>query len=131
MKLPPKARGWLACVTVLPLCASCATVTRGSSEPFGIISIPEGALVRASTGWTCMTPCEVEIARRSAFALDIEKPGYRAARVMVRAAHDDAGRRGLIGNIVFGGLIGAAIDSGSGAAFSHPVNPLVIELVPE
>ena len=118
-------------MTVLPLCASCATVTRGSSEPFGIISIPEGALVRASTGWTCMTPCQVEIARRSAFALDIEKPGYRSARVMVRAAHDDAGRRGLIGNIVFGGLIGAAIDSGSGAAFSHPVNPLVIELVPD
>lgn len=131
MKLPSNVSGWLACIAALPLCAACATVTRGSSEPFGIMSVPGGALVRASTGWTCVTPCEVEIARRSAFALDIEKPGYRTARVMVRAAHDEAGRRGLVGNIVFGGLIGAAIDSGSGAAFSHPVNPLVIKLVPD
>lgn len=131
MKLPPKVYAWLACMAALPLCAACATVTRGSSEAFEIVSIPDGAWVRASTGWSCVTPCEVEIARRSAFALDIEKPGYQQARVMVRAAHDEAGRRGLIGNIVFGGLIGAAIDSGSGAAFSHPVNPLVIELVPD
>ena len=131
MKLTAKACLCLACVAALLLCTACATVMRGSSEAFGIISIPDGARVRASTGWTCVTPCEVEISRRSAFALDIEKPGYRAARVVVRAAHDEAGRRGLIGNIVFGGLIGAAIDSGSGAAFSHPVNPLVIELVPD
>lgn len=32
---------------------------------------------------------------------------------------------------VSGGLIGAAIDSGRGAAFSHPVNPLAIGLVPD
>ena len=114
---------FLALVTV-----SCASVTRNSHESFEILSDPSGATVRSSTGWTCITPCKIEIKRRTAFALDIEKEGYQAIRMMVRAEIDSAGRTGLAGNIIFGGLIGAAIDSGSGAMYSHPVNPLVIQL---
>lgn len=125
MKLPARAFASFGWAATLPLLAACATLARGGSETFGITSVPEGAVVRASTGWTCVTPCDVEIARRSAFALDVEMAGYETARVMVQAVVDDAGRRGLAGNIVFGGLIGAAIDGGSGAMFSHPVNPLV------
>ncbi len=108
--------------------ASCATITRGSHETFQIESEPGGATVRSSTGWSCVTPCSIEVKRKSAFALDFEKIGYQPARVMVRAELDSAGRGGLAGNIVFGGLIGAAIDSGSGSMYSHPMNPLVVTL---
>ena len=108
--------------------ASCASVTRNSHENFEILSVPSGATVRSSTGWTCITPCNIKIKRRSAFALDIEKEGYQITRIMARAEIDSAGRTGLAGNIILGGLIGAAIDSGSGAMYSQPVNPFVIHL---
>jgi len=50
---------------------------------------------------------------------------------MVRADIDNNGKSGLAGNVILGGLIGAAIDSGSGAMYSHPINPLVVQLEEE
>ncbi len=106
----------------------CATITRSGVEAYQIESAPSGARVRASTGWACITPCERQIKRKSSFSLDIEKAGYRSIRVLVRAEIESSGRAGLAGNILFGGLIGAAIDSGTGAMYSHAVNPLVVQL---
>lgn len=121
-------RTGLALWTIVLALASCATVTRGANETFAIHSEPTGASVRSSTGWSCVTPCSINIGRKSSFALDLEKLGYERVRVMVRAEMDNAGRTGLAGNIVFGGLIGAAIDGGSGSMYSHPENPLLITL---
>ncbi len=114
--------------TFLFVMLGCTTITRGSAELFRIESVPSGALIRASTGWTCISPCERKINRRSSFSLDFEKQGFKTARVLVRAEIDGAGSTGLAGNIIFGGLIGAAIDGGTGAMYSHPVNPLVVQL---
>jgi hypothetical protein len=57
-------------------------------------------------------------------------PGYLPERVILRAEIDGKGQAGLGGNILVGGLLGAAIDGASGAMYSHGENPLVIELRP-
>ncbi len=66
--------------------------------------------------------------RRSHFALDIEMPGYKTARVLVNAEIDGAGQAGMAGNILLGGLIGAMVDGSSGAMYSHLDNPIVVVL---
>ena len=106
----------------------CATLTRGSLENFEIQTSPAGASVRASTGWRCVTPCEIQIKRVSAFAIDVEKAGYQPVRVLVKPERERGGKLALTGNILFGGFVGLAIDGMSGAAHGHLDNPLHINL---
>ncbi len=119
------------CLSAVCGLSACASLTRDTTEILGIQSEPSGAYVRASTGWDCVTPCEVKVKRRSHFALDIEMPGYKTARVLVNAEIDGAGQAGMAGNILIGGLIGAMVDGSSGAMYSHLENPVVVVLVPD
>jgi len=120
----------LMLVTVFAI-SGCASVTRNSTELLGIHSEPSGASVRSSTGWDCITPCEIEVERRSQFALDVELPGYKTARVLVEARIDGGGKAGMAGNILLGGVIGAIIDGSTGAMYSHGENPILVLLEPE
>lgn len=106
----------------------CATVTRGSTENLVILTEPDGALVRASIGWSCTTPCEIQIKRRSSFIIDIHKEGYEKVRVFVKPTRQPSGNLALTGNIIFGGLIGLAVDGATGAASTHLDNPIQITL---
>jgi hypothetical protein len=113
---------------LLALIAGCASVTRGRDNALAIESEPPGASVRSSTGWRCTTPCAVEVKRRSSFVIEVEKAGYLPARVLIEPRIDGAGSAGFAGNILVGGLIGAAIDGATGAMYSHGDKPIVVAL---
>lgn len=118
-----------AALGVLAL-AGCATITRGTTESFVIETNPPGARASLSNGLVCDTPCSLKVKRRGDFVVTLEKEGYETVTSTVTSSVDSGGGAGMAGNIVFGGIIGAGVDAGTGAMHSHKPNPLVVELTP-
>ncbi len=110
--------------------SGCATITRGTSEMYRIETDPPGAIATLSNNAVCKTPCDIRVNRRSSFRVDIIKPGYEDFSIYIQSTVDGAGKAGMAGNIIAGGIIGAGVDAGSGAMHSHQPNPLVVTLVP-
>ena len=110
------------------LLSSCATVTRGSEEVFEVYSTPEDAIVRLSNGISARTPASFKVKRRDPLNVTISKAGYKTRVVRVESQIDAGGGAAMAGNVVVGGLIGAAIDAGSGAMYVHKPNPLRVVL---
>ena len=52
----PKLIQVVAAAAIASLCASCATVTRGTTEQIQIVSDPPGAEARTSMGFVCVIP---------------------------------------------------------------------------
>jgi hypothetical protein len=110
--------------------ASCATVTRGTTTAFVVETIPSGARVELSTGQTCdATPCTfARISREAEFTVTVSKDGYETTTHAVTHRTAGAGGAGMAGNVILGGLIGAAIDANSGATQDLVPNPLTVHL---
>jgi len=108
---------------------ACATVTRGTSTEFKVISSPDGAQVKTSTGFTCSpTPCSMKMPRKDAFDVTISKDGYAAQVVHVRSAVQGGGAAGFAGNLVAGSIVGMAVDGSDGAMDDLIPNPLTVTL---
>lgn len=119
----------LACVGL----AGCATVTRGTDEVLTIESTPAGAEVVVSTGFTCITPCAVGLARRRSYGIRVSKPGFRPQAIAVNSSLAPLGAAGLVGNIGLSviSLVGIPVDLVSGATRRLQPNPVKVELVPD
>lgn len=125
-------RRLLPVIAILVL-SGCATVTRGSKEAFAIETDPVGAkadVTDARGMVSCHTPCSVKVKRRGPLHIVITKEGYEVLQSTVSSSIDGGGAAGMAGNVLVGGLIGAAVDAGSGAMHSHKPNPLVVKLIP-
>lgn len=120
----------LLILPLLTLATGCATVTRGTTEAMIIETDPAGANVVLSTGETCRSPCTLEKKRKDGFDVMIEKAGFETVEVAVISQTANAGAAGMAGNVVLGGLIGMAVDAGSGAMKELSPNPLQVKLVP-
>jgi PEGA domain len=119
--------GLAAATMLLP---ACATVTRGTSQKFAIESTPAQAEVALSTGQTCITPCKLKLKRKHGFTATFNKPGYETLRAQVKSKFSGGGAAAGAGNLLVGGIIGAAVDGSSGAMNNLTPNPLVVTLVP-
>lgn len=110
--------------------AGCATITRGSSTAFVVESTPAGAEVQLSTGqWCKATPCTfAKIKRDSEFGVTVTKAGYKTYTGAVTHKTAGGGGAGMAGNILFGGVIGAVVDSNNGATQDLVPNPMVVAL---
>jgi len=111
--------------------AGCGTITRGSNDTWVVETTPPGATVSTSNGYQCdSTPCAIKMPRRSEFVATIERDGYETVTVNVTHQISNAGGTSMAGNVLVGGIIGAAIDAGSGSMNDLVPNPVVITLVP-
>jgi hypothetical protein len=111
--------------------SGCATLTRGTTEPYTVISDPPGATATFSSGETCFTPCTVAKKRKESFNVTIEKIGYLPVDIMVESQTCDAGRVATAGNLVLvGSLVWFGIDQASGATRNLTPNPCEITLEP-
>lgn len=109
--------------------SGCATITRGTKDAFVVETDPSGAQVSTSIGHSCAaTPCTMKIPRRSDFTVTISKEGYEPWSGQVTNQISGQGGLGMAGNVVFGGLIGAGVDLGTGAMHDLTPNPLVVRL---
>ena len=111
--------------------AGCATTQRGATETFEVRSIPSGATASSTTGWECVTPCAVKVARRGDFVVTVRKEGYASKTFTVKSVPVQQRSRGLADRVrVDPGMIGSATDMLSGANREHQPNPLEVELDP-
>lgn len=108
----------------------CATITRGTKDTLVIESVPGGASVTLSNGMVGATPTSFKLSRKENVIVRIEKEGYEPVAVNVNSQVDTGGGMGMAGNVIFGGLIGAGIDAGTGATNSLKPNPVSVTLVP-
>lgn len=110
----------------------CATITKGSSQSVTVLTDPTGAECRFDRAGQSLaivnpTPGTVQIDKsKDAITIRCKKDGY-----METAGTLDSEFQGMtFGNILFGGIIGVAVDAGSGAMNQYP-SSLTLNLVPE
>ncbi len=120
----------LLLVAALCVLCGCATITRGTKEVLVVESDPVGAEVTTSIGLVGKTPATFKVSRKGGFTVTIVKEGYEPVTVQVGSQVAGGGAAGMAGNVILGGLIGAAVDAGSGAMKELKPNPIVVKLVP-
>ena len=102
----------VAAVCTLPALIGCATLTNGSHQDIPIASSPPGATVRSLSGQVCVTPGKLRLKRNKDHVLTATLPGHRAKRQSLSRELDGI----IFGNLIFGGIPGAAVDLASGSA---------------
>lgn len=112
------------------VCASCATVIRGTADQIGFNSTPSGAEVHTSNGLGCVTPCTLAIKKTDEFVATFEKPGFIPQQVPVTREVVGGGVAATAGNIIVGGVVGLGVDAVTGAGFEHTPNPVSVVLEP-
>ncbi|MDM0088949.1 hypothetical protein QTI08_16150 [Variovorax sp. J22G40] len=123
-----KWRTWASCAALgaLAFLTGCASVTHGTSQSVTIETLTstgqaiEGAecTVANDKSSTVTLSGQSTSVRRSGATLSIECTQAGQAPATGQATSRVNG--GMVGNILVGGLIGAAIDSGTGAGFNYP-----------
>ncbi len=99
--------------------AGCATIMHGGSKQWvAITSTPAGATATIDGVTTIQTPGQVKLKRGKDHVVVIEKEGYEPAQRIID--HEFSGW--VFGNIVLGGLIGLAVDFGTGGAYKLEPN---------
>ena len=109
-------------LAVVTMIAGCATITTGQNQPVSVETPGcQGATCKLSndkgTWFVSTTPGSATVQRAYGdMTVTCEKGDYRSNPYIVKSS-----TKGMaFGNIIFGGLIGAAVDAGSGAAYDYP-----------
>lgn len=119
----------LTLVVACILTTGCATVTRGTNDTLVIETEPPGADVTLSNGMVGKTPATFKLPRKDSLVVDLHKVGYEAVKVNVQPQISGAGGAGMAGNVLLGGIIGVAVDAGTGAMNDLKPNPISVRLV--
>jgi hypothetical protein len=119
----------LLLLTLSLFTSGCATITRGSKDVLVVESTPSGADVSLSSGQAGKTPASFKLPRADALVVTISKAGYETVTVNVTPHISGAGGAGMAGNVLLGGLVGAAVDAGTGAMKDLKPNPVQVTLV--
>lgn len=91
----------------------CATIMHGTSEDIGISSSPTGARVVVDGAPPATTPYVAKLSRKDNHIVKITMDGYAPAELTLTRSVSGW----VWGNIVFGGLIGLAVDGISGGLY--------------
>jgi hypothetical protein len=124
--------GCVAAAALALLASGCATLTKGTSQTITVATDPAGAvctLTRDEKPLAVINPTPGSI--------PVEKGKGTIAVVCRKADYQDAAgamasefQAMTFGNILFGGLIGVAVDAASGAMHQYPAM-VTIQLIPE
>ena len=116
----------------MSLINGCATVTTGSDQTITIDTDPPGATCRMTRedeviGVVNPTPGSVSVGKdKDEVEVSCELSGY----MTTSHTFDSTFQGATLGNIILGGLIGIAIDAGSGAMHEYPAS-VFVRLQPE
>lgn len=107
----------LVAIAVSTLTPSCCSIIKGSTQEVGIASNPAGANVTINGELKGVTPTTLKLDRDKQYTIVLTKPGYEPYSAAL--THSVSGW--VWGNVFFGGLIGLAIDAGTGNL--HNIEP--------
>ena len=111
------------------LISGCATVTRGKNDVLEIMTLPPGATVRTTNGYSCAsTPCAIKMPRKSEFAVSLTRDECEPTEVNVTHKTSGSGGVALAGNVLAGGIIGLGIDAATGASQELVPNPINVTM---
>lgn len=105
---------WLVlALTLVAIQAGCGTIFGGSSQEVAVSSAPGEAEVEFDhVNRTVVTPAEIELKRKNSYELTFSKEGYETETASIESSL----RAGiLVLDILFTGLVGVAVDAGTGA----------------
>jgi uncharacterized protein YceK len=103
----------------------CATIMHGTSQDIGITSHPTGARVTIDNQEFGTTPVVAKLSRKDNHTIHMELPGYQPDDATVTRSTSGW----VWGNIVFGGLIGLAVDAISGGLYKLTPEEVTGDLV--
>jgi hypothetical protein len=102
-------------ILLLPLLllTGCATVMHGTRQSVAISSYPSNADVWVDNKYIGKSPTVVELSRKDNHIVKIELKGYEPYETTL--THQVSGW--VFGNLVYGGLLGVAVDAISGGLY--------------
>ncbi len=119
----------VASIALAASMVGCATVIRGTSESWKVITSPPDAVVETSNGFTCrQSPCTFKLRRKEEFEVTVTRDGYKTYRGRVVHKEASGGAAGMAGNVLIGGLIGAGLDASNGSMMDLSPNPMIVDL---
>ena len=104
--------------------AGCATIVTGGADTVPVHTNPEGAKVYLNGQFIGKTPTSVTIPRKSDAVFRFELDGYETKTV----DHGKVVNGWIFGNIIFGGIIGLAVDAISGGIYMLTPDQIQAEL---
>ena len=118
-------------VAITAMSTGCASITSGKNQPVSVNTLCEGepvieascTLVNNKGSWHVKTPGSVMIQKAYGdLAIDCKK-GESIGTAKFKSSNNGA----VWGNLIAGGLIGYAVDAGSGAGFDYP-SPMTVTM---
>ena len=108
---------------------SCATSQQGTEQMVSFSSIPNGATVKTSHGFSCsITPCKIKLPRNKSFKATISKPGFTTEVVKVDSLPSGAGAVGAVGSALIGGVLVTGYDVYKGGVFELSPKEVSVKL---
>jgi hypothetical protein len=94
--------------------SGCASIVHGTKEKFTINSKPNHASLKVDGAKVGATPTQVDLTRKKDHTIKLQLAGYEPKTVYLQRTLSGW----IVGNVVFGGLIGIAIDAIDGAMYN-------------
>lgn len=94
--------------------SACASIMHGTSQDVGISSSPTGATVTVDNSAKAQTPYVANLSRKDNHVIHVAADGYAPADLTLTRSTSGW----VWGNIVFGGLIGLAVDAMTGGLYN-------------
>ncbi len=105
-------RGLAMAVAILGL-AGCASIMHGTTQGISISSAPTGAQVAVNNVEVGTTPVVAELKRKDQHVVQVMLDGYEPFEMALNRSVSGW----VWGNIVFGGIIGLAVDAATGGLY--------------
>lgn len=108
-------------ILIILFFTSCATIIHGSSQKINFVSSPSGASVSVNNVNKGATPLLLKLKRNDNHLVQMSLPSYQSFQTTLSQKFDAL----VIGNVFFGGIIGAVVDVANGAAYKLEPNKQV------
>jgi hypothetical protein len=104
----------LPLIAVAMSLSACASIMHGTSQDVGISSSPTGASVTIDNSMKAQTPFVAKLSRKDNHIIRIAADGYAPADLTLTRSTSGW----VWGNVLFGGLIGLAVDAMTGGLYN-------------
>lgn len=127
-KIPTKLKTFLRRFFLIYLVSrmafSCSTIVHGTTQKIQVSSNPTKAEVWVDGALMNSTPTTLKLKRKNDYFIRIVKEGYDPVEIKITGKPS----AWIIGNVIFGGIIGCGIDFLSGGAYTLSPDRLDVNL---